>query len=114
MKERSHFYEIIEFMHVHCGFVKGERPGKGTGFDINDKDLLACSSFPVNFYILQQPTNISKVLKRNVCSYMFVDERTKAEMRNHTTIGVAQRAGLCWLVVIHNVLYVDPRCKERF
>ncbi|KAK8704962.1 hypothetical protein V6N13_048573 [Hibiscus sabdariffa] len=38
--KRNDSYDIRETMNVHCGFVKGRKPGHGTGFDMDDNDLL--------------------------------------------------------------------------
>ncbi|KAK4421225.1 hypothetical protein Salat_2073000 [Sesamum alatum] len=40
LKQRSDSYDIRESMSMHCGFVKGVKPGRQTGFDIDDSDLL--------------------------------------------------------------------------
>nr|GEX12156.1 inner membrane protein OxaA [Tanacetum cinerariifolium] len=40
LKQRNESFDIKESMTVHCGFVKGCRPGYQTGFDIDVSDLV--------------------------------------------------------------------------
>jgi hypothetical protein len=40
LEQRNKSFDISESMTVHCGFVRGKKPGQGSGFDINDDDLL--------------------------------------------------------------------------
>ncbi|KAG1367801.1 hypothetical protein COCNU_14G002690 [Cocos nucifera] len=40
VQQRNESFDIRESMNVHCGFVRGKKPGQGTGFDIDDADLL--------------------------------------------------------------------------
>ncbi|CAL9062827.1 unnamed protein product [Musa banksii] len=116
--ERNESFNIKESMMVHCGFAKGKKPGQGTGFDINDTDLLEmeeCDDVVVasaifgNYDIMQQPKNISEYAKRNACFYMFVDEQTEAYMRNSSGLDDSKRVGLWKTVVVRNLPYVDAR-----
>ncbi|KAH1083566.1 hypothetical protein J1N35_023327 [Gossypium stocksii] len=68
LNQRVDSYGIRESMNVHCGFVKGTKLGHGTGFDINDNDLLemeqchgvvVASAIFGAFDIMHQPNNIS-------------------------------------------------------
>ncbi|CAA7402467.1 unnamed protein product [Spirodela intermedia] len=118
MKQRNEAFDVKESMSVHCGFVYGDRPGNGTGFDIEVADLLemeqchgvvVASSIFGNYDIMQQPKNISEAAKRSVCFYMFVDEETAACIKNSTTPGSTNRVGLWSVVIIRNLPYSDPR-----
>ncbi|KAF3610467.1 hypothetical protein DY000_02047211 [Brassica cretica] len=40
LKHRNHSFDFKETMNIHCGFVKGPQPGRNTGFDIDEADLL--------------------------------------------------------------------------
>ncbi|CAL9049910.1 probable hexosyltransferase MUCI70 [Musa acuminata AAA Group] len=115
---RNESFNIKESMMVHCGFVKGKRPGQGTGFDINDTDLLEmeechdvviASAIFGNYDIMQQPKNISEYAKRNACFYMFVDEETEAYIKNSSGLVDTKRVGLWRVVVVRNLPYDDAR-----
>ncbi|KAJ4749679.1 transmembrane protein (DUF616) [Rhynchospora pubera] len=116
--ERDLSYDIRDSMRIHCGFVKGRKPGLGTGFDIDESDLSAmesCSGIVVasaifgNYDILQQPKNVSEQAKQNVCFFMFVDEETEAYMKNYTTVDESKHVGLWRIVVVRNLPYNDAR-----
>ncbi|CAN4078932.1 unnamed protein product [Withania somnifera] len=118
LKQRSDSYDIKESMSVHCGFVRGARPGHRTGFDIDDFNLLAmesCRGVVVAsaifgaFDLIRQPQNISEYAKGNVCFYMFVDEETENSMRNSSKLDSSMRIGLWRIVIVHNLPYDDPR-----
>ncbi|XP_068639185.1 probable hexosyltransferase MUCI70 [Aristolochia californica] len=118
LKQRTESFDIKESMKVHCGFVKGNRPGHQTGFDIDEVDLLEmeqCHGIVVasaifgNYDIIQQPKNISEASKRNICFFMFVDEETEAYMKNSSTIDNMMRVGLWRIVVVRNLPYDDAR-----
>ncbi|KAL2931970.1 Thimet oligopeptidase [Bienertia sinuspersici] len=118
LKQRDDSYDIRESMHVHCGFVKGEKPGRGTGFDIDDADLAdmeQCNGIVVasaifgNYDLLQQPRNTSEDAKKNVCYFMFLDEETEVAMKNASLIDGSKKVGLWRIVVVHNLPYTDPR-----
>ncbi|KAK9706704.1 hypothetical protein RND81_07G145900 [Saponaria officinalis] len=118
LKQREDSYNIRESMNVHCGFVKGPRPGHGTGFDIDDADfnemekcngIVVASAIFGNYDLLQQPKNVSEAAKRNVCFFMFLDEETEAAMRNASILGASRKVGLWRIVVVRNLPYTDPR-----
>ncbi|KAF3649100.1 putative L-type lectin-domain containing receptor kinase VII.1-like isoform 1 [Capsicum annuum] len=86
LMQRNDSYEIRESMSVHCGFVKGIRPGHQTDFDIDDSDLhdmefcrgvVVASAIFGAFDLIREPKNISDYSKKNVCFHMFVDEQTE-------------------------------------
>ncbi|GLU23001.1 hypothetical protein SLE2022_390360 [Rubroshorea leprosula] len=118
LKQRNDSYDIRESMRVHCGFVKGRKPGHGTGFDIDDDDLREmeqCNGVVVGSAIfgafdnIQQPTNISEYSKQTVCFYMFVDEETEAELKRNGNLVNSKKIGIWRVVVVHNLPYTDGR-----
>ncbi|KAL8140503.1 hypothetical protein V2J09_006524 [Rumex salicifolius] len=118
LKQRDDSYDIRESMTVPCGFVKGSRAGRGTGYDIDDSDLydmdqcrgiVVASAIFGNFDILRQPRNISETAKRTVCFFMFLDEQTEQYMRNTSVIDGSKKVGLWRTVVVRNNPYTDPR-----
>nr|GLL28858.1 uncharacterized protein LOC109165107 isoform X1 [Ipomoea trifida] len=118
LRQRDESYDIRESMSVHCGFVKGVKPGRATSFDIDDKDLgemEACEGVVVAsaifgaFDLIHQPKNISEYARENVCFYMFVDEGTEAFLRNSGDLNSSSRIGLWRIVVVHNLPYTDAR-----
>ncbi|KAF9610825.1 hypothetical protein IFM89_025191 [Coptis chinensis] len=118
LKQRNDSFDVKESMNVHCGFVRGIKPGIQSGFDIDDVDLLEmeqCQGIVVataifgNYDIIQQPRNISEAAKKNVCFYMFVDEETEAYLKNSSTLDDRKMAGLWRIVVVRNLPYVDAR-----
>ncbi|KAI8011251.1 hypothetical protein LOK49_LG06G00737 [Camellia lanceoleosa] len=118
-KLRNDSFDIKESMTVHCGFVKGCRPGYRTGFDIDEADLreleqfhdvIVASAIFGNYDIIQQPKSISKIARKNVPFYMFIDEETEAFMKkNSSVLDSSKRVGLWRIVVVHNIPYSDPR-----
>ncbi|KAE8720291.1 hypothetical protein F3Y22_tig00020682pilonHSYRG00023 [Hibiscus syriacus] len=105
-------------MNVHCGFVKGNKPGHGTGFDIDDDDLLEmeqCHGMVVSsaifgaFDIIQEPTHICEYSTQTVCFYMFVDEETEADLKTNGSLNESNMSGLWRIVVVHNLPYADGR-----
>ncbi|OAY78678.1 hypothetical protein ACMD2_02187 [Ananas comosus] len=118
LEQRSNYFDIVESMTVHCGFVKGKKPGQGTGFDI-DADALfemeQCHGVVVataifgNYDIMQQPKNISEYSQKEVCFYMFVDEETEAYIKNSSLLDGSNRAGLWRLILVRNLPFADPR-----
>ncbi|EYU27976.1 hypothetical protein MIMGU_mgv1a0050831mg, partial [Erythranthe guttata] len=105
--ERNDSYDIKESMNVHCGFVRGSKPGHQTGFDIDDSDLLemeTCGGVVVAsavfgaFDLIRQPKNISEYAKRNICFHMFVDNETEAFLRNSSELGSDNKVGL-WRII---------------
>ncbi|OIT34111.1 PREDICTED: uncharacterized protein LOC109205137 isoform X1 [Nicotiana attenuata] len=118
LMQRNDSYDVRESMSVHCGFVRGIRPGHQTGFDIDDSDLLgmeSCGGVVVAsaifgaFDLIRQPKNISEYAKKNVCFYMFVDEETEVFLRNSSELDGTMRIGLWRIVIVHNLPYDDPR-----
>ncbi|XP_074272214.1 putative hexosyltransferase MUCI70 [Silene latifolia] len=118
LKQREDSYDIRDSMNVHCGFVKGPRPGHGTGFDINDEDfsdmeqckgIVVASAIFGNYDLLQQPKNVSEAAKTDVCFFMFFDEETEAAMRNASILGTSNKVGLWRIVVVRNLPYTDSR-----
>ncbi|XP_021287724.1 uncharacterized protein LOC110419144 [Herrania umbratica] len=118
LKQRNDSFDIKESMTVHCGFVKGRKPGHQTGFDFDEADLaelqqfhdiIVASAIFGNYDIMQQPRNISEEAKKNIPFYMFIDEETEAYMKNKSILDSSKRVGLWRIVVIHNVPYSDAR-----
>ncbi|KAL3627774.1 putative hexosyltransferase muci70 [Castilleja foliolosa] len=115
---RSDSYDIRESMSVHCGFVKGVKPGQRTGFDIGESDLFemdSCGNVVVAsaifgaFDLIRQPKNISEYAERNVCFHMFVDDETEAFLRKSGELGSDKKVGLWRIIVVRNLPYLDPR-----
>ncbi|OIV92407.1 hypothetical protein TanjilG_23007 [Lupinus angustifolius] len=118
LEERDAAFDIKESMTVHCGFVKGSRPGFRTGFDFDEEDLLeldqyhdviVASAIFGNYDVIQQPKNISSEAKKNVPFYMFIDEETEMFMKNASILGSSRRVGLWRIFVIRNAPYADSR-----
>ncbi|OMO65148.1 hypothetical protein COLO4_31465 [Corchorus olitorius] len=118
LKQREDSYDIRESMNVHCGFVKGSKPGHGTGFDIDESDLLemeTCHGVVVASAIfgafdnIQQPKNISEYSRQTVCFYMFVDEVTEADLKQHSGLDESKKIGVWRIVVVRNLPYTDGR-----
>ncbi|KAL2244454.1 uncharacterized protein LOC105175541 [Sesamum indicum] len=118
LRQRNDSYDIRESMSVHCGFVKGVQPGRQTGFDIDDSDLLemeTCQGVVVAsaifgaFDLIRQPQNISEYSQKNVCFHMFVDEETEAFLRNSSELDHNKKVGLWRIILVHNLPYSDPR-----
>ncbi|KAL6562125.1 hypothetical protein OROGR_003132 [Orobanche gracilis] len=118
LRLRNESYDIRESMSVHCGFVKGVKPGHQTGFNIDDPDLLemeSCGEVVVAsaifgaFDLIRQPKNISDYSERNVCFHMFVDDKTEAFLRNSSKLGTNKKVGLWRIIVVRDLPYSDPR-----
>uniref|UniRef100_A0ACD5T880 Uncharacterized protein n=1 Tax=Avena sativa TaxID=4498 RepID=A0ACD5T880_AVESA len=118
LDQRNKYFDITSSMTVNCGFVRGKKPGQGTGFDINDDDLLEmeqCRGLVVasaifgNYDMIQHPRNVSDLSKANACFYMFVDEETMAYVKNSSSLYKDNKVGLWRLVVVRNLPYEDPR-----
>ncbi|XP_042063090.1 probable hexosyltransferase MUCI70 [Salvia splendens] len=118
LKQRNESFEIKESMTVHCGFVKGCRPGYKTAFDIDVADLelleqfhevIVASAIFGNYDVIQQPRNIGEIAKRNVPFFMFVDEETETYLKNVSTLGSDKMVGLWRVIVVHNLPYTDSR-----
>ncbi|GFS46357.1 strawberry notch protein [Actinidia rufa] len=118
LMQRNDTYDIRESMSVHCGFVRGIKPGHQTGYDIDDSDLLEmdqCDGVVVAsaifgaYDVVQQPKNISEAAKKNVCFFMFLDEETEEFLRNSSQLDSSKKVGLWRTVVVRNLPYTDPR-----
>ncbi|XP_051129046.1 probable hexosyltransferase MUCI70 [Andrographis paniculata] len=116
--QRNESYDIRESMTVHCGFVRGAKPGRKTGFDIDEFDLsemetchgvVVASAIFGAFDVIRQPKNYSEYSKAKVCFHMFVDEETAAFLQNSSEIGNDKKVGLWRIVVVRNLPYSDPR-----
>ncbi|KAJ4903535.1 hypothetical protein Rs2_17486 [Raphanus sativus] len=119
LKLRRRSFNIKGTMSVHCGFVKGPEPGRGTGFDINEKDLLEmkrCRGIVVAstvfdaFDDVKSPSNISKYSEQTVCFFMFIDEKTETSLKRDKSFNrTTKKVGLWRIVVVHNLPYTDGR-----
>ncbi|KAH0893665.1 hypothetical protein HID58_056094 [Brassica napus] len=118
LKHRNDSFEIKETMSVHCGFVKGPQPGRNTGFDIDEADLLEmkqCRGIVVAsavfdaFDDVKAPQNISKYSEETVCFYMFVDEETESILKRERGLNGNKKVGIWRVVVVHNLPYSDGR-----
>ncbi|KAK9065342.1 hypothetical protein SSX86_016725 [Deinandra increscens subsp. villosa] len=118
LKQRLESYDIKESMTVHCGFVRGDKPGRKTRFDIDDSDLfemdrcrgvVVASAIFGAYDLIQQPKNISETAKKNVCFFMFVHEETANFLRNSNHLDDSKRIGLWRIVVVRNLPYSNPR-----
>ncbi|KAL8228137.1 hypothetical protein R6Q57_015721 [Mikania cordata] len=118
LKQRLESFDIKESMTVHCGFVRGDKPGRNTGFDIDDSDLFEmdqCRGVVVASAVfgaydsIKQPKNISETAKKDACFFMFIDEETANFLRNSSDLDDSKRIGLWRIVVAHNLPYSDPR-----
>ncbi|PNX80075.1 hypothetical protein L195_g036070, partial [Trifolium pratense] len=118
LEERDASFDIKETMKVHCGFVKGSRPGRRTGFDFDEEDLLeldqyhdiiVASAIFGNYDVLQQPRNISRQAKKNIPFFMFIDKETEIYMRNASILDSSRRIGLWRIIVVRNIPYADSR-----
>ncbi|KAI5605448.1 hypothetical protein BDE02_01G352400 [Populus trichocarpa] len=118
LKQRNESFDIQESMTVHCGFVKGNRPGRQTGFDIDEADLMKLEEFHEvivasaifgNYDIIQQPKNVSEAARKNVPFYMFIDEETETYLKNSSALDSNMRIGLWRIIVVHNIPYTDAR-----
>ncbi|KAM6584735.1 hypothetical protein CsatB_011737 [Cannabis sativa] len=118
LKQREDSFDIKESMTVHCGFVKGSKPGYQTGFDIDEADLkeleqfhevIVASAIFGNYDIVQQPKNVSDLARKNVPFYMFIDEETETFLKNSSVLESGNRIGLWRIIVVHNMPYNDSR-----
>ncbi|XP_014519182.1 uncharacterized protein LOC106776291 [Vigna radiata var. radiata] len=116
--QRNESFDIRESMSVHCGFVRGTKPGRNTGFDMDEDDLLEmeqCHGIVVasaifgNFDEINEPANISDYSKETVCFLMFVDEETEKYLRSSGRLGISKKIGLWRIIVAHNLPYTDAR-----
>ncbi|KAJ0257937.1 hypothetical protein HA466_0087200 [Hirschfeldia incana] len=118
LKLRNDSFDIKETMNIHCGFVKGPQPGRNTGFDIDEADLLEmrqCRGIVVAsavfdaFDDVKAPKNISRHSEETVCFYMFVDEGTESILKRERGLNGTKKVGIWRVVVVHNLPYLDGR-----
>ncbi|ESW20152.1 hypothetical protein PHAVU_006G185100 [Phaseolus vulgaris] len=118
LRQRNESFDIRESMSVHCGFVRGTKPGRNTGFDMDEDDLLEmeqCHGIVVasaifgNFDEINEPKNISDYSKETVCFLMFVDDETEKYLRSSGRLGISKKIGLWRIIVAHNLPYTDAR-----
>ncbi|KAK7252151.1 hypothetical protein RIF29_35908 [Crotalaria pallida] len=118
LKQRNDSFNIQETMSVHCGFVRGIKPGHNTGFDIDEADLLEmeqCNGVVVasaifgNFDEINEPKHISNYSRKTVCFLMFVDEVTEKYLRGSGKLGISKKIGLWRVIVARNLPYKDAR-----
>ncbi|KAJ0242306.1 hypothetical protein HA466_0207880 [Hirschfeldia incana] len=120
LQDRTNSFDIKESMTLHCGFVKGIKPGHQTGFDIDDDilseldqfhDVIVASAIFGKYDIIQEPVNISEMARNNIPFYMFVDEETHSYLKNTSSYSDDnnKRVGLWRIIVVHNVPYTDAR-----
>nr|GMD29682.1 uncharacterized protein LOC109188334 [Ipomoea batatas] len=118
LMQRNDSFDIKESMTVHCGFVKGCKPGDRTGFDIDASDLremeefhevIVASAIFGNYDVIQQPRNVSHIARKTIPFYMFVDEETEASLRNSSHLDRNNRIGLWRIILVRNVPYTDAR-----
>ncbi|KAJ1405453.1 hypothetical protein SESBI_25807 [Sesbania bispinosa] len=92
LKQRNDSFDIRESMSVHCGFVRGIKPGRNTGFDIDEADLLE----------MEQCNGVV------VASAIF-DEETEKYLRSSGKLGIDKKIGLWRIIISHNLPYTDAR-----
>ncbi|KAG7595051.1 hypothetical protein ISN45_Aa01g037720 [Arabidopsis thaliana x Arabidopsis arenosa] len=119
LEHRTNSFDIKESMTVHCGFIKGTKPGHQTGFDIDEDilheldqshDVIVASAIFGKYDIIQEPVNISEMARKNIPFYMFVDEETHLYLKNTSSYtDDNKRVGLWRIIVVHNVPYTDAR-----
>ncbi|KAE9597171.1 hypothetical protein Lalb_Chr16g0383781 [Lupinus albus] len=118
LKQRNDSFNIRESMSVHCGFVRGIKPGHNTGFDMDEADLLEleqCNGVVVasaifgNFDEINEPKHISDYSRKTVCFLMFVDEITEKYLRSSVKLGISKKIGLWRIIVTRNLPYKDAR-----
>ncbi|XP_027368217.1 uncharacterized protein LOC113874184 isoform X2 [Abrus precatorius] len=118
LRQRNESFDIRESMSVHCGFVRGTKPGRNTGFNMDEDDLLEmeqCHGIVVasaifgNFDVINEPTNICEYSKQTVCFLMFVDEETEKYLRSSGRLGTSKKIGLWRIIVARNLPYTDAR-----
>ncbi|KAK7327875.1 hypothetical protein VNO77_21968 [Canavalia gladiata] len=118
LRQRNESFDIRESMRVHCGFVRGTKPGRNTGFDMDEDDLfemeqcrgiVVASAIFGNFDVINEPTNISEYSKQTVCFLMFVDEITEKYLRSSGRLGISKKIGLWRIIVARNLPYTDAR-----
>ncbi|RDX97256.1 hypothetical protein CR513_19992, partial [Mucuna pruriens] len=118
LKQRNDSFDIRESMSVPCGFVRGIKPGRNTGFDIAEVDLFQmerCNGVVVasaifgNFDEINEPKNISGYSRKTVCFFMFVDEETEKYLSSSGRLGISKKIGIWRIIVARNLPYADAR-----
>ncbi|CAL0300891.1 unnamed protein product [Lupinus luteus] len=118
LKQRNDSFDIQESVSVHCGFVRGAKPGRNTGFDLDEDDLVGmeqCRGIVVasaifgNFDEINEPSNVSEYSRKTVCFLMFVDEITEEYLRSSGKMGISKKVGLWRIIVVRNIPYTDAR-----
>ncbi|XP_047157133.1 probable hexosyltransferase MUCI70 [Vigna umbellata] len=118
LKQRNDSFDIRESMSVHCGFLRGIKPGRKTGFDMDEADLFEmeqCNGVVVasaifgNFDEINEPKNISDYSRKTVCFLMFVDEETEKYLSSSGKLGSSKKIGLWRIIVARNLPYADAR-----
>ncbi|PON68015.1 hypothetical protein PanWU01x14_098190 [Parasponia andersonii] len=118
LKQRDDSFDVKESMKVHCGFVKGSKPGYQTGFDIDEADLaeleqshevIVASAIFGNYDIIQQPKNVSDLARKKIPFYMFIDEETEAYLKNSSVLVSGKWVGMWRIIVVRNIPYNDSR-----
>ncbi|KAI4299386.1 hypothetical protein L6164_032852 [Bauhinia variegata] len=118
LKQRNDSFDIQESMRVHCGFVRGIKPGLNTGFDMDEDDLffmeqchgvVVASAIFGNFDEINEPSHISEYSKQTVCFLMFVDEVTEKYLISSGKMQSSKKVGLWRIIVARNLPYTDAR-----
>ncbi|XP_054778968.1 probable hexosyltransferase MUCI70 [Prosopis cineraria] len=118
LAQRSYSHHIQPSMNIHCGFVRGIKPGRNTGYDMDEDDLLymeQCTGIVVascifgNFDEINEPSNISEYSKKTVCFLMFVDEETEKYQRSSGRLDSSKKIGVWRVIVTRNPPYTDGR-----
>ncbi|KAI9079329.1 hypothetical protein K1719_038730 [Acacia pycnantha] len=118
LKQRTYSHTIQPSMNIHCGFVRGAKPGRNTGFDMDEDDLLhmeQCTGVVVASYIfgnfddINEPSNISDYSKKTVCFLMFIDEETEKYQRSTGRLDSSKKVGVWRVIVTRNLPYTDGR-----
>ncbi|XP_028782006.1 uncharacterized protein LOC114738151 [Neltuma alba] len=118
LKQRTYSQTIQPSMNIHCGFVRGIKPGRNTGYDMDEDDLLymeQCTGIVVascifgNFDEINEPSNISEYSKKTVCFLMFIDEETEKYQRSSGRLDSSKKIGLWRIIVARNPPYTDGR-----
>ncbi|CAJ1936486.1 unnamed protein product [Sphenostylis stenocarpa] len=118
LKQRNDSFDIRESMSVHCGFLRGTKPGRNTGFDIDEADLFEmeqCNGVVVasaifgNFDEINEPRNVSDYSRKTVCFLMFVDEETEKYLSSSGRLGISKKIGSWRIIVARNLPYADAR-----
>ncbi|XP_073010275.1 probable hexosyltransferase MUCI70 [Typha latifolia] len=118
-EERENSY-YAKSQAIHCGFVKGPKEYRSSGFDLDEKDkeLMANCFVVVSSCIfgssdfLRRPTRskIGTYSKKNVCFMMFVDELTLTKLSSEGQVPDEKGyIGLWRIIVVKNLPYQDMR-----